>query len=133
MMKQLALLAFACFAFTSEATAEDPQYVRERAQMVKTIQAYAQIDIGLSMNKGISERVLDAMRQTKRHLFIPERFRSPCAQTNIFTALFLQLHAFGDHLRHGQTGAYLVEERLVEAHGEPSKTNHFVAAKLKLI
>jgi protein-L-isoaspartate(D-aspartate) O-methyltransferase len=76
MMKKLALLAFACIAFAFEATAEDAQYVRERALMVKTIQAYAQIDIGFSGNDGISSNVLEAMRQTKRHLFIPERFRS---------------------------------------------------------
>jgi len=76
MMKKLALLAFACIAFACEATAQDAQYVRERASMVKTIQAYAQIDIGFSGNKGISTNVLEAMRQTKRHLFIPERFRS---------------------------------------------------------
>ena len=76
MMKKLALLAFACIAFACEATAEDAQYVRERASMVETIQAYAQIDIGFSGNEGISTNVLEAMRQTKRHLFIPERFRS---------------------------------------------------------
>ena len=75
-MKKLALLAFACIAFACEATAEDAQYVRERASMVETIQAYAQIDIGFSGNEGISTNVLEAMRQTKRHLFIPERFRS---------------------------------------------------------
>jgi len=76
MMKKLALLAFAHIAFACEATAEDAQYVRERASMVETIQAYAQIDIGFSGNEGISTNVLEAMRQTKRHLFIPERFRS---------------------------------------------------------
>ena len=75
-MKKLALLAFACIAFSCVATAEDAQYVRERAQMVETIQAYAQIDIGISQDKGISASVLEAMGQTKRHLFIPERFRS---------------------------------------------------------
>lgn len=76
MLKKLALLAFACIAFSFEATADDARYVSERATMVKTIQAYAQIDIGFSEKKGISESVLEAMRQTKRHLFVPERFRS---------------------------------------------------------
>ncbi len=76
MMKKLALLAFACIVFSCETTAEDAQYVSERTLMVKTIQAYAQIDIGFSGKKGISSSVLEAMRQTKRHLFIPERFRS---------------------------------------------------------
>lgn len=76
MMKELALLAFAGIAFASEAAAEDAKYVRERAAMVETIQAYAQIDIGFSGNEGISADVLEAMRQTKRHLFVPERYRS---------------------------------------------------------
>ena len=76
MILKLALLAFACIAFTSEAAAEGSQYASERATMIKTIQAYAQTDLGLSDKKGISESVLEAMRQTKRHLFVPERFRS---------------------------------------------------------
>ncbi len=75
-MNKLALFAFAWIAFACEAKAEDATYVRERASMVKTIQAYAQIDLGLSGKKGLSASVLEAMRQTKRHLFIPMRFRS---------------------------------------------------------
>lgn len=75
MMKTLALFVFACIVFTCEAQAEDAQHVRDRATMVETVQAYAQIDIGLSGNEGISGNILDAMRQTKRHLFIPKRFR----------------------------------------------------------
>ena len=76
MLKKLALLALVCIAFSYVATAEQAPYARERAAMVKTIQAYAKTDIGLSERQGISASVLDAMRQTKRHLFIPERFRS---------------------------------------------------------
>jgi protein-L-isoaspartate(D-aspartate) O-methyltransferase len=76
MIQKLALLAFACIAFSGEARAQDSDYVRERALMVKTIQAYALTDIGFSGKKGISASVLEAMRQTKRHLFIPKRFRS---------------------------------------------------------
>ncbi len=76
MLKKLALLALVCIAFSCVATAEEGHYARERELMVKTIQAYAKTDIGLSEKKGISASVLEAMRQTKRHLFIPERFRS---------------------------------------------------------
>jgi protein-L-isoaspartate(D-aspartate) O-methyltransferase len=76
MLKKLALLALVCIAFSYVATAEQAHYARERAAMVKTIQAYAKTDIGLSERQGISVSILDAMRQTKRHLFIPERFRS---------------------------------------------------------
>jgi protein-L-isoaspartate(D-aspartate) O-methyltransferase len=75
MMKKLALLAFAYISFACEATAEDAQYVSERAAMVKTIQAYVQADSSFSGNEGISADVLEAMGQIKRHLFIPERFR----------------------------------------------------------
>ncbi len=41
MMQKLALLAFACIAFSYEGNAQDAQYVRDRAAMVKTIQAHA--------------------------------------------------------------------------------------------
>jgi len=75
MTRKLVLLVFACIAFACEAAAEDAQYVRERALMVKTIQAYAQTDIGFSGNEGISANVLEAMGQAKRHLFIPEQYR----------------------------------------------------------
>ncbi len=76
MLKKLALLAFACIAFSQESRAEDPLYAREREKMVITIQAYAKTDIGFSGKNGISARVLEAMGQTKRHLFIPKRFRA---------------------------------------------------------
>jgi protein-L-isoaspartate(D-aspartate) O-methyltransferase len=61
-------------AATREATAqEDAQCVRERAAMVETIRAYARSDASVLGQQGLSERVLEAMGQTKRHLFIPER------------------------------------------------------------
>jgi hypothetical protein len=71
MMKKLlplALIAVAC-----EAMAQDAQCVRERAAMVENIQAYARSDLSLSGPHGISESVLEAVRQTERHRFIPER------------------------------------------------------------
>src|SRR3974377_2202799 len=71
MMKKLlplALIAVAC-----EAMAQDAQCVRERAAMVENIQAYARFDPGLLGPQGISERVLEAVRQTERHRFIPGR------------------------------------------------------------
>ncbi|MHA1179192.1 MAG: protein-L-isoaspartate(D-aspartate) O-methyltransferase [Alphaproteobacteria bacterium] len=75
-MSKLALLVFASIAFAYEAPAEDARYVRERAAMVETIRAYARSDIELLGAEGISQNILRVMVQTKRHLFIPERFRS---------------------------------------------------------
>src|SRR5262249_30863692 len=69
MMKKLlpvALIAVAC-----EAMAQDAQCVRERAAMVENIQAYARSDLSLLGLQGISESVLEAVRQTERHRFIP--------------------------------------------------------------
>src|ERR1700746_4159051 len=71
MMKKLlplALIAVAC-----EAMAQDAQCVRERAAMVENIQAYARSDLSLLGPHGISESVLEAVRQTERHRFIPGR------------------------------------------------------------
>src|SRR5262249_45296680 len=63
----LALIAVAC-----EAMAQDGQCVRERAAMVENIQA-ARSDLSLLGPQGISESVLEAVRQTERHRFIPGR------------------------------------------------------------
>ena len=76
-MKTLPLLVLSMAAAAREATAqEDAQCVRERAAMVETIRAYARSDASVLGQQGLSERVLEAMGQTKRHLFIPERSRS---------------------------------------------------------
>jgi protein-L-isoaspartate(D-aspartate) O-methyltransferase len=73
-MKALLLLVLSIVAAAREATAqEDAQCVRERAAMVETIRAYARTDASVLGQQGLSERVLEAMSQTKRHLFIPER------------------------------------------------------------
>ena len=69
MMKKL--LPLALIAVAGEAPAEDAQCVRERAAMIETIRAYAQPNAGLFGPQGISESVLEAMRQTERHRFIP--------------------------------------------------------------
>ena len=72
-MKTLLLLVVSMAAAAREATAqEDAQCVRERAAMVETIRAYARSDASVLGRRGLSERVLEAMGQTKRHLFIPE-------------------------------------------------------------
>jgi protein-L-isoaspartate(D-aspartate) O-methyltransferase len=72
MMKILLPLAFMAVAF--EALAQgDAQCVRERAAMVDTTRAYARFEAGVLGPQGISERVLEAMGQTERHRFIPER------------------------------------------------------------
>jgi len=74
-MRDLVLFLFACMAFACEVTAEDTQYIRERAAMVETIRKYTQSDTSLVGTAGISENILTTMAQMKRHLFVPERFR----------------------------------------------------------
>jgi protein-L-isoaspartate(D-aspartate) O-methyltransferase len=69
MMKNL--LPLALMAVAGEAPAEDAKCVRKRAAMIETIRAYAQPNAGLFGPQGISESVLEAMRQTERHRFIP--------------------------------------------------------------
>jgi protein-L-isoaspartate(D-aspartate) O-methyltransferase len=71
-MKTLLLLVLSMVAAAREATAQD-ECVRERAAMVETIRTYARSDASALGQQGLSERVLGAMGQTKRHLFIPER------------------------------------------------------------
>ncbi len=71
-MKTLLLLVLSMVAAAREATAQD-ECVRERAAMVETIRAYARSGDSVLGQQGLSERVLEAMGQTKRHLFIPER------------------------------------------------------------
>jgi protein-L-isoaspartate(D-aspartate) O-methyltransferase len=73
-MKTLLLLVLSMVAVAREATAQDAECVRERAAMIETIRGYAaRSDASVLGQQGLSERVLDAMGQTKRHLFIPER------------------------------------------------------------
>src|SRR5690349_8133228 len=72
-MKTLVLLVLSIFAIAQEAVAQDAECVRERAAMVETIRAYARSDSRALGPQGLSERVLEAMAQTKRHLFIPAR------------------------------------------------------------
>jgi protein-L-isoaspartate(D-aspartate) O-methyltransferase len=76
MMRKLALLAVIFFTFAHQATAEEADYVRERAAMVETIRAYAKADERLLGAEGIAENILNVMARTKRHLFVPELFRS---------------------------------------------------------
>jgi protein-L-isoaspartate(D-aspartate) O-methyltransferase len=70
-MKTLLLLVLSVVAVACEATAQDAQCVRERAAMVETIRANARASA--MGRQGMSERVLEAMGQTKRHLFTSER------------------------------------------------------------
>jgi protein-L-isoaspartate(D-aspartate) O-methyltransferase len=72
-MKALLLLVLSMVAVAREATAEDAQCARERAAMVETIQAHARSEARALGQQVLSERVLEAMGQTKRHLFVPER------------------------------------------------------------
>jgi protein-L-isoaspartate(D-aspartate) O-methyltransferase len=72
-MRTLLLLVISMVAVAQEATAQDAQCVRELTAMVETIRAYARSNVSVLGQQRLSERVLEAMRQTKRHLFIPER------------------------------------------------------------
>ena len=70
-VKTFLLLTFITVA--CEAAAQDAQCIPERTAMVETIRAYARSEAGVLGPQGISERVLEAMRQTERHRFIPGR------------------------------------------------------------
>jgi protein-L-isoaspartate(D-aspartate) O-methyltransferase len=72
-MKSLLLFVLSMVAVAREAIAQDAQCVRERAAMIETIRAYARSHASGLGQQGLSERVLEAVGQTKRHLFIPER------------------------------------------------------------
>jgi protein-L-isoaspartate(D-aspartate) O-methyltransferase len=73
-MKTLLMLVLSMAAAARDATAqEDARCVRERAAMVETIKDYARSRPAVLGQQGFSQRVLEAMGQTKRHLFIPER------------------------------------------------------------
>ena len=69
----LLLLAVSMVVVAWEATAQDVQCVRERAAMVETIRAHARSYVDVLGQQGLSEKVLEAIGQTPRHLFIPER------------------------------------------------------------
>jgi protein-L-isoaspartate(D-aspartate) O-methyltransferase len=73
-MKILLLLVLSLVVVAREATAQEVQCDRERAAMVESIKAYARHSHARVLGQqGLSERVLEAMGRTKRHLFIPER------------------------------------------------------------
>jgi len=72
-MKRLLPLLASMVGAAWEATAQDVQCVRERAAMVETIRAHARSYVDVLGQQGLSEKVLEAIGQTQRHLFIPER------------------------------------------------------------
>jgi protein-L-isoaspartate(D-aspartate) O-methyltransferase len=72
-MKALLLVVLSMLAAAQDATAQGAQCVRERAAMVETIKTYARSRAVVLGQLALSERVLEAMGQTQRHLFIPER------------------------------------------------------------
>ena len=72
-MKILLPLVLSMATFARDAAAQDEQCAGERAAMVETIRAYARSDAGGVGRPGLSDRVLEAMGRTKRHLFIPAR------------------------------------------------------------
>ncbi len=75
-MKGLLLFVLSMVGVTREAIAQDAQCVRERAAMIETIRAHARSHVNVLGQQDLSERVLEAVGQTKRHLFIPERLCS---------------------------------------------------------
>lgn len=72
-MRTLLPFVLSMVALAQEATAQDGQCARERAAMVETIQAYARLDARALGKQGLSEKVLEVMGQTNRHLFVPMR------------------------------------------------------------
>jgi protein-L-isoaspartate(D-aspartate) O-methyltransferase len=72
-MRTLLLLMISMVTVAREATAQDTQCARERAAMVETIRAYARSHVSVLGQQGLSERVLEAMGRTQRHLFVPRR------------------------------------------------------------
>jgi len=72
-MRTLLLLVLSMVTVVRELTAQDAQCVLERAAMVETIRSYARSHVSVLGQQGLSGRVLEAMGQTQRHLFIPER------------------------------------------------------------
>jgi protein-L-isoaspartate(D-aspartate) O-methyltransferase len=71
--KTLLPLMLSIMATAQEATAQDGQCARERAAMVETIRAYAQLEARVLGKQGLSDRVLEVMGQTNRHQFVPVR------------------------------------------------------------
>jgi protein-L-isoaspartate(D-aspartate) O-methyltransferase len=71
-MKSLLLLVLSMVVLSRETSAQDAQCLGERVAMVDTIRAYARSYASVLGQQGFSERVLQAMGQVKRHLFIPE-------------------------------------------------------------
>ena len=72
-MKSLLLLVGSMITAAWAAIAQDVQCVRERAAMIETIRAHARSYVGVLGQQGLSEKVLDVLGQTQRHLFISER------------------------------------------------------------
>lgn len=64
-------IAWICLAPLALRAKEDGRE-RERAAMIETIRSYARIEPALAGENGIDAKVLDAMAQTKRHLFVPK-------------------------------------------------------------
>lgn len=68
-------LLSAAMVCTSVAIAEEPSFSTQRAAMINTIQIHARsMSKDLGKDK-ISAEVLEALQQTKRHLFVPKRYR----------------------------------------------------------
>lgn len=75
MKAQTIALTAVFFAFTYVASAKAPNFSKQRAAMVENIRLHARSYTKELGKKGIASKVLEAMRQTKRHLFLPERYR----------------------------------------------------------
>ena len=74
-LARLALFATALFAPAPETIADETQWARERGKMIDLIRAYARADKDRLGTNGIAKAILDAMAETKRHLFVPKRVR----------------------------------------------------------
>jgi len=73
--RTLLAVLVALFALAQGARTDEARFAAERREMIETIRAYARFETALLGAGGISDKILDVMERTERHLFIPERHR----------------------------------------------------------
>lgn len=71
----LLLCSTLAFQARSAGSGDEPPWQTEREEMVKNIEALGDASASIIGKDGISPAILEAMRKTERHLFIPERQR----------------------------------------------------------
>ncbi len=75
MRKLISIVVSTLSCFAQDSLAREPEFDKRRAAMVENIRLYARSYRNILGQQGISADILDAMRQTRRHLFLPKRYR----------------------------------------------------------